>query len=230
MTLLEAVNVRHSVRRYIDKPLPAAVAGELREYISEINSESSLHIQLVTDEPKGFGGRMAYGTFSGVSSYFVAAGPKGGDLEEKIGYYGEKLVLKAQQLGLNTCWAGLTYNKIPGTYELAENEKIVCYIALGYGMTQGTVRKHKELSELSNIDDSTPQWFRAGVEAAQLAPTAVNQQKFYIEYLGTEGITGKPQVSIRSRFSMVGYTKTDLGIARLHFEIGAGTDNFEWKE
>lgn len=228
MTLIEAVKARHSVRKYIDRPLPEAILKELEETVAQVNREGHLHIQLVTREPRGFGGRMAYGTFSGVSSYFVAAGPKSGDLEEKIGYYGEKLVLKAQQLGLNTCWAGLTYNKIPGTYELDDNEKIVCYIALGYGQTQGTERSHKKLEELSNVSDATPQWFRTGVEAAQLAPTAVNQQKFFIEYLGTDGTSGKPQVSIRSRFSMVGYTKTDLGIVRLHFEIGAGTDNFEW--
>ena len=27
---------------------------------------------------------------------------------------------------------------------------------------------------------------------------------------------------------MIGYTKTDLGIAKYHFEVGAGKVNFEW--
>jgi len=227
MTLLEAIQARHSVRRYKDTPLPADVIETLLQKISEVNAEGGLHIQLVTDEPKAFKSLLVCGTFSGVTNYFVVAGQKADDLDERAGYYGEQLVLLAQQLGLNTCWAGLTYQKVAGTYSLREGEKIVCYIALGYGETQGTERKHKSIREISNASDLTPKWFNKGVEAAQLAPTAVNQQKFFIEYVGIkEG--NRHKVSIEKTFSMVGYTLLDLGIVKLHFEIGAGEKNFEW--
>lgn len=227
MTLTEAIHSRHSVRRYKDTPLPADVIETLLQKISEVNAEGGLHIQLVTDEPKAFKSILNYGTFSGVNNYFVVAGKKADGLDERAGYYGEQLVLFAQQLGLNTCWAGLTYQKVSGTYALNEGEKIVCYIALGYGETQGTERKHKSIREISNASDLTPKWFNTGVEAALLAPTAVNQQKFFIEYVGIkEG--NKHKVSAKSTFSMIGYTKFDLGIIKLHFEIGAGKDNFYW--
>ena len=101
-----------------------------------------------------------------------------------VGYYGEHLVLFAQTLGLNTCWVGLSYSKVPGTYVLDEGEKIACYIALGYGETQGVGHKIKTVEQVSNASDVTPSWFRKGVEAALLAPTAVNQQKFSFEYVG----------------------------------------------
>lgn len=227
MTLLEAIQARHSVRRYKDTPLPADVIETLLQKISEFNAEGCLHIQLVTDEPKAFKSILCYGTFSGVSNYFVVAGKKAEDLDERAGYYGEQLVLLAQQLGLNTCWAGLTYQKVAGTYALNEGEKIVCYIALGYGETQGTERKHKSIREISNASDLTPKWFNRGVEAAQLAPTAVNQQKFFIEYVGIkEG--NRHKVRIEKTLSMVGYTYLDLGIVKLHFEIGAGKEMFNW--
>jgi hypothetical protein len=29
-------------------------------------------------------------------------------------------------------------------------------------------------------------------------------------------------------FSMIGYSKMDLGIVKYHFELGAGKENFEW--
>ena len=74
----------------------------------------------------------------------------------------------------------------------------------------------------------TPEWFLSGVEAVLLAPTAVNQQKFYIKYLGQDE-TGKAIVSIDKGFSLVGYTKMDMGIAKLHFELGSCKENFEWK-
>lgn len=65
-----------------------------------------------------------------MSNYLVVAGQKSRGMEERAGYYGEQLVLLAQQLGLNTCWAGMSYRKIDGTFTLDEGEKTVCYIAL----------------------------------------------------------------------------------------------------
>ena len=228
MTLLEAIECRHSVRKYKDEPIPEDILSVIRDKVEEVNRAGGLHVQLVTDEPKAFSGVLAYGSFSGVTSYFVMAGKKGDDLDEKIGYYGEQLVLLAQTLGLNTCWAGVSYSKIPGTYELEDGEKIGCYIALGYGQTQGAGHKVKPVRDISNASDLTPKWFNRGVDAALLAPTAVNQQKFFIEYLGFKDFSKLPKVTARPVFSMIGYSKIDLGIVKYHFELGAGKDNFEW--
>jgi len=228
MTLLEAIPARHSVRKYKDEPIPEDILAVLKNKVWEINRETGLHVQLVTGEPKAFGGLICYGTFSGVRNYFVMAGPKGDDLDEKIGYWGEQLVLLAQTLGLNTCWAGLSYSKIPGTYELEDGEKIACYIALGYGQTQGTAHKVKSVQDVSNASDLTPGWFRKGVEAALLAPTAVNQQKFRFDYIGLKDGGRLPKVAAKALFTMIGYGKMDLGIVKYHFELGAGKENFEW--
>ena len=215
------------MRAYKDQPLADDVVKVLEERISDINRDGRLHIQLILNEKKAFQGTIArYGSFRNVSSYFVMAGKKTDDLDELIGYYGEQLVLLAQTLGLNTCWVGLSYSKIPGTYVLETDEKICCYIALGYGETQGVGHKIKTVEQVSNATDSTPSWFRKGVQAALLAPTAVNQQKFSFEYLGVENNTHK--VRANKGFSMMGYTQIDLGIAKCHFEIGAGQENFVW--
>ncbi len=228
MTLLEAIEARHSVRKYKEDPIPEDILSIIREKVDEVNREAGLHVQLVTEEPKAFSGVLAYGSFSGVRNYFVMAGPKSDDLDEKIGYYGERLVLLAQTLGLNTCWAGVSYSKIPGTYELEKDEKIGCYIALGYGQTQGSGHKVKVVRDISNASDITPKWFNKGVDAALLAPTAVNQQKFFLEYLGFKDYSKLPKVAAKPVFSMIGYSRMDLGIVKYHFEIGAGKENFEW--
>ena len=226
MTLQEAIVARHSVRAYRDQPLTAEVVDALQAEITQLNREGHLHMQLVLNEPKAFLGTLArYGRFRGVRNYIVIAGQKADDLDERVGYYGEHLVLLAQTLGLNTCWVGLSYSKVPGTYVLNEGEKIACYIAIGYGETQGVGHKIKTVAQVSKAPDDAPSWFRAGVEAALLAPTAVNQQKFSFEYLGMKD--GRPQVRARKGFSLFGYTRMDLGIARYHFEVGAGTD-LDW--
>ena len=238
MTLQEAIQARHSVRAYIDQPMAADVVKALQEQISVINSDGRLHVQLILNEPKAFQGTIArYGNFRNVGNYFVMAGRKSDDLDELVGYYGEQLVLLAQTLGLNTCWVGLSYSKVPGTYVLEEGEKIACYIAIGYGETQGVGHKIKTVEQVSrsavktlgsskNASDITPSWFKKGVEAALLAPTAVNQQKFSFEYRGMSN--NRHQVRAKKGFSVIGYTQMDLGIAKCHFEVGAGKDNFDW--
>ena len=227
MTIKEAIVARHSVRAYNKQPLTEETVKKLEEKIAELNSKGYLHMQLVTNEPKAFQGTLAkYGKFREANNYIVVIGQKADDLDERVGYYGEHLVLFAQTLGLNTCWVGLSYSKVPGTYVLAEGEKIACYIAIGYGETQGVSHKIKTIQQVSNISDNTPAWFKKGVEAALLAPTAVNQQKFSFEYVGEKD--GRPKVLAKKGFSLIGYTQMDLGIAKCHFEIGAGKDNFEW--
>lgn len=227
MTIQEAIEARHSVRAYKDQPLSEETVKVLEDEIVTLNNEGQLHIQLICNEPKAFQGTMAkYGKFRNANNYLVMAGKKADDLDERIGYYGEHLVLLAQTLGLNTCWVGLSYSKVPGTYELGKDEKIACYIAIGYGETQGVGHKIKTVEQVSNASDITPSWFKKGVEAALLAPTAVNQQKFSFEYVGMSN--NHHQVRAKKGFSMIGYTQMDLGIAKYHFEIGAGKDNFIW--
>ena len=226
MTLLEAISARHSVRKYIDKDIPADIIAALQEKVAECNKEGNLNIQLVQNETRAFTGMLSYGQFSGVKNYLVMVGKKSTDLDERVGYYGEHLVLYAQTLGLNTCWVGLSYRKVPEAYNVGKDEKLVCMIALGYGETQGFSHKIKSIEEVSNASDITPSWFKKGVEAALLAPTAVNQQRFSFEHVGVKN--NCHQIRAKKGFSMIGYTKIDLGIVKYHFEIGAGKVNFEW--
>ena len=223
MTLQEAIRTRHSVRKYTDRPVEAEKVAALRAEIDRCNAESGLHIQLVLDEPKSFAsGLLKYGTFSGVRNYLVMAGPKGKEAEEKVGYYGERLVILAQTLGLNTCWVGLSYKKIPGTFQLAPDETVHCEISLGYGENQGVQHALRPMEKFVEADGDLPDWFVSGMEAALLAPTAVNQQKFKFILRSGNRVEAKPL------FSMIGYTFIDLGIVKYHFEVGAGKDSFEW--
>lgn len=221
MDLLEAIKQRHSVRAYKDQALPDDVKKSLEEKIEECNKESGLHVQLVTNEPKAFAGLMArYGSFAGVTNYIALIGKKDSKLDEKCGYYGEKLVLYAQQLGLNTCWVGATYSKIPEAFNVAAGEKLALVISVGYGENQGVPHKSKSLEKVCDIKEDSPNWYKKGMEAVLLAPTAVNQQKFYFSVDGN-------RVSAKAGLGF--YAKVDLGIAKYHFEVGAGKENFEWQ-
>ena len=228
MTEYEAMIARHSVRQYIDKPLDAETVQTLQTAVDEANAASGLHIQQVTEEPNAFDSGLAhYGRFRGVRNYFAVCGAKGADAQELAGYYGERLVLLAQTLGLNTCWVALPFSKRKAQFSLDAGEKLIIMISLGYGENQGAPHKSKTADKVAQVHGETPQWFADGVAAALTAPTAVNQQKFHFELTGdTDSATGKPVVvatALRGN-----QTRTDLGIAKYHFEIGAGEDTFTW--
>ena len=224
MDILEAIRARHSVRKYVERPIGEAEADRLKAAVERINAESGLDVQLVRDEPKAFSGLFisTYGQFSGVTNYFVMAGPKGKEAEEKVGWYGEELVLLAQMLGLNTCWVGLTYKKVSGSFTLRDGDKIHCVIALGYGASQGIQHPLRPVEKFYEAEGEVPEWFLKGIEAALLAPTAVNQQKFKFILHADGSVEAKPL------FSIFGYTHIDLGIVKYHFELGAGKRFFSY--
>lgn len=222
--IMEAIRTRRSVRAYQERPLEADVQAELETLVSECNRKGGLHIQLVTNEPKGFECFWAhYGKFSGVRNYFAMVGPQeAADLDERLGYYGERLVLRAQQLGLNTCWVGLSYKKVKGVYDVGAGERLRLVIAVGYGQPNAPVHKNKckRLEQVvGKTDRPLPAWFVQGVEAALRAPTAVNQQQFRFSLSGNR---------VTATAGMGFYSKVDLGIVKLHFEIGAGREHFVW--
>lgn len=212
MDMLEIMKARHSVRQYEEKRIEIPEREALFHLVKECNKESGMNIQIVFDEPRCFEGIMAhYGKFSGVNNYIALVGKKGADLEEKAGYYGEKLVLKAQELGLNTCWVAMTHGK--SVAEIKKGEKLACIIALGYGANQGVPHKSKPLEQLCSCAKAMPDWFSKGMEAVLLAPTAMNQQKFYFT-LENGGVSAKAGKGF--------YTKMDLGIVKYHFEAVTG--------
>ena len=208
MEIRQAMKARHSVRRYTGKKIENETILALQAEIAACNSEGGVHMQLITDEPKAFGSFLVhYGLFHQVTNYIALIGKDGKELAEKLGYYGERVVLFAQALGLNTCWVAATFGKgaAKKSCRIGEGEKLVCVIALGYGEDQGTPHKSKPMQSLCSTGGDAPDWFQAGMEAALLAPTAVNQQKFL--------------------FTL---SNVDLGIVKYHFEVGAGKEHFRW--
>ena len=215
MDLLQAMKERHSVRAYTQQKIGEEEREKLNVLIKECNEESGLHIQIRYDDPHGFDSKMAhYGKFRNVNNYIILAGKPSDTLEEKCGYYGERIVLEAQQMGLNTCWVALTFHKKTVKEQIPKGEKLVLVIAIGYGETQGVPHKSKTLEHFMATKGEMPNWFRKGAEAALLAPTAVNQQKFKM------GIQkGNPVIRVAG---MGPCTKIDLGIVKYHFEAASG--------
>ncbi len=213
MTEIEAIKARHAVRNYLDKPIEADKIAKLKSKIDECNQKGNLHLQFIEDAGKTFNRLLnkAMGLGS-APSVIACVGREDDTLEERIGYYGEQIVLLAQNLGLNTCWAG-TFNAKNLPAEINDGEKAVIVIAIGYGANEGKQHKSKSVEQVIMGKGEKPYWFNYGVEMALLAPTAINQQKFEI------GLNADGTVFFTDKGGP--YSKVDLGIVKYHFEVGA---------
>ncbi len=218
MTMEEAMKKRHTVRKYTDISLESDVTEQLIHRIEENNDKFHLTIRLNTNDTSAFNALIKLFLAKGVKNYFVLSGPDSPNLDEKLGYCGADLMLYAQTLGLNTWWVGGTFNR-KKLNEKAGKNKVIGIIAVGYGTNQGTAHKSKSYEDIASYDGKAPEWFRKGVEAVLLAPTALNKQAFSIK-----GYDRYVKITCDNGI----FTGADLGLAKYHFELGAGMENFQW--
>ena len=213
MNEIEAIRLRHSVRAYQNRKIEQEKVDQLKALIDEVNAEGNVHLQFIEDAGKTFNRLLSKAMGLGSAPSVIACvGPDDGTLDNRVGYYGERIVLAAQSMGLNTCWAG-TYNKNGVPADVLAGERLVIVIAIGYGENQGRQRKSKTPGQVSKALCERPEWFDFGVEMALLAPTAINQQNFEIVL--------KEDGSVDFIDKGGPFSKVDLGIVKYNFTVGA---------
>ncbi len=213
MSQIDAIRERHSVRAYTAQEIEKEKVNLLNEKIAKLNEEGNLHIQFLEDAGSTYKKLInrAMGQNS-APSVIVCAGPDDDTLDERVGYYGEQLVLYAQEIGLNTCWTGV-FNRKNNPAQIRDGERIVIAIAIGYGVNSGKPHKSKVIESVIDARSDRPAWFDMGVEMALLAPTAINQQKFIIK------LNEDDSVEFIDKGGM--FSQVDIGIVKCHFEIGS---------
>ena len=222
MITIDTIKARHSVRQYIEDGLAPEELEALSAAVDDVCAKSGLNIQLVADNPQVFDVVASFGVIHGCSTSlaFVTSGK---EQDVAIGYWGQHLVLTAQELGLNTCWVALCSRK-KSHADLPAGHKVRLVVAVGHGVNGGKPRDTKPASALAAFqgEGAAPAWFDAAVEAAQLAPTAVNAQSFFITLL-PDGKT------VRAEAQAKAWRQVDLGIVRYNFEVAANQLGADWQ-
>lgn len=230
--LYQAIAQRCSRRKYFADPLPKETVTQLQQSITLYNQEADLHIQLMLNAPEVFQGlRKSYGLFTGVRHYLALVGKKNmPHIQEKLGFYGELLVLECTALGLGSCWIGATYDQKACACQLADDEQLFAVIAIGYtpeekslrekAIIQVSHRHHKKTEMMYTVDSQPPMWFFTAMEAVQQAPSAMDAQPVKIHYR-----QGK---IIAEMVDLSGYHGMDLGIAKAHFWLAAEPGSWLW--
>ncbi|MGB4659660.1 MAG: nitroreductase family protein [Mobilitalea sp.] len=226
MTELDAIEIRQSRRSYLDTPIEEENIQKIHNYINAYNMRGHLSIQFIEDGREAFQGfNLGYGLFSGVRSYLALVGNTSDPfLQEKIGYYGERIILKLTKLGLGTCWVGGTFARSKCPAVLQEGESLVALITVGNVTRLKTpkeqtiykfIHRHtKDFDRLFTSDSDVPGWFLIGLKAIQKAPSAMHKQPVHLQI--------KQDIVTASVKKYDSHQAIDLGIAKLHFEISVG--------
>jgi len=233
---LQAVKYRHSTRKYDGRPIKEAMIHHLDEFIAGLNREiKGARVALVLQNPervfKGIIG--SYGKIKGHPAYAAFIGDMSDpNVQEKVGYIGECLVLEATASGLSTCWVGGFFKPeaVREQVDIGSTEKILAVTPVGYStdnlsleekIIKGMAASHKrkDLEKLCRglFKADWPGWVTAALEAARLAPSAINRQPWRFA-VKQDSI----KISVDSTNFELGVSKRlDCGIAMLHMEIGA---------
>lgn len=212
----DVIAARRSVRRYEPRTIDAEAVARLRALTAEANAGAGLALQLVTDEPDAFGKSFLahYGHFKNVRNYIAVVAPDTDEGGIAAGYQGERIVLEAKALGLDSCWVGLTFKRAKVPVDIAPGMKLYALIAVGYGAETPPAHKSKRPADVSEGYGGGNDAFDRGVDYALLAPSALNRQNFRF-VLGRDG-------AVAARAKRRGYAALDLGIAVFHFEYASG--------
>ena len=235
--LLKAIDERTSRRHYVSEPIEPEKVSQLQIAITEYNKEQGIRFELVLNNGKAFSDFMPdYGMFPGVHNYICLVHEKKAENSlEKLGYFGELLVLRATNLKLDTCWVGGGFKREDVPISLAENEDIACIIIIGKAVAGKSFRemairglthskgKRKSIEDLFEADASVPDWFLQGMQAVSKAPSSRNGQPVLFHYKD-----GKTTATVEEKLGHKGLIQLlDFGIAKLHFELGA-TNPGKW--
>lgn len=233
MDVMEAIMNRHSIRRYTDEPISEEDLETLQAEIDRCNKDGDLDIQLICNGPDIYTSPTARKKFDNVNNFIVVAGHGMRRLSERGGYYGERLVIMAKILGLDTCWTTGSYNKTAVKKAYTGKGKIIAVIAIGHAAEEPTHHKIKRFREVCKVpremEDGAPKWFDNGLKAALHAPTFANSQGFSILLYSRVNEKGLPYVHLIDKGSL--YSKLSLGIVRQNFELAVTeTKGKPWNE
>jgi hypothetical protein len=177
----------------------------------------------------------AYGTIKGAKAFIAFVGnSRHPAVEEQVGYMGEGIVLDAEASSLNTCWVGGTFKRelVDSLVDLQKNEKVYAITPVGYAQKRlnfeervmagfGLMHRRKSLSETTRglKKSQWPRWMKMSLEAARVAPSAVNRQPWM--FLLDENSISVAVNDKKLRRESTMSKRLCCGIAMLHIDIAA---------
>lgn len=233
MNDLRVINKRVSRRSYTLEPIAQDSITIINDLINIYNTNTGMTSLLLEDGSEAFNSfHKSYGIFTNVKSIIVLKGPrKDPHLREKTGYYGQRLVLKATQLSLGTCWVGGTFDRTSSVLNIDDSEECFCVITIGNidkklsskeialkTLFKGRYKTPADFLDIKENYELLPEYVKLGLKGISKAPSAMNLRKVRIKY--EDKVVS---ISVPERFKL---DMVDLGVAKVNFELSVSKGSF----
>jgi hypothetical protein len=231
LNLTQAIEVRSSRRQFSDQAIDANITNQINNLIARYNHSENLNFRLIENAETAFKSFLiSYGKFKGIKNAVALIVNKGNDnYLEKVGYFGQQLVLNMVTMGLDTCWVAVDFNRKSDVFALQENEELVAVLVFGYA-NDAPVNLEAEkygihhrttltIEEITVNDQILPHHVEEGIVAILKAPSNKNKQPVRVEYKNAQL---KLTVNLRRKTNLI-----ELGIAKAHYCIVNG-GMFDW--
>lgn len=242
MDKLQLLHKRHSVRSFTSDAISKDIVNRLKAEVTMTNThEQGMRFQLFTEDPDPMNGfSKSYGAFINPRNFLAAvvdtATP---NALERAGYFAEKFVIRAVELGLGTCFVGGTYNKNAVKAQIRAGEQLLFIVLFGYPDEKTRFLARMLVKMIHAKKMSSEQFFepkdrlplaiekfpmlKVGLEAVACAPSSLNKRPvrvFLNEEPGIQSLCAGVDESNPKNL-------IDLGIAKFNFNFATSTE-CEW--
>ncbi|NLA07503.1 MAG: nitroreductase [Firmicutes bacterium] len=241
-----AIFSRHSVRAYDGSSVPSGMQDEIGQLLDGFSPmcKGARAVLLEGGSSEILAGFMGvFGKISGADLVLALIGDASyPNHEVAVGFLGEGIILHATSLGLGTCWVSGTYSRkaVEARIELGESEKVMAVSPIGFAEKPGNEMEENSMKAPGGLHKRKPleslvrglpmkDWppgFRNILEAARLAPSAVNRQPWRFTVKSDRILVS----AARFELLPMAARKLDCGIAMLHLEAASGASGIhgEW--
>ena len=261
MLSIETIHRRYSCRDYSPRPIEPSVFEPLKnavpsETVGLFGTRMRFKIlDLSHSEREELKTLGTYGFIKGATLFLAAAVSPGPMDMVDFGHAMERIILKATELGLGTCWMGLTFNKGGFTRKmgLLPDEILPVVVPVGYptdkqSLRQGFIRfmvrsnSRKKWSDLffdgspeNTLTENSAGPYKTAIECVRVAPSASNKQPWRLvmeENRKTFDCYLERTPNYMKNKGLADLQKVDMGIALCHFEVAAEVLNLEgqWQQ
>ncbi len=238
----DLIQQRTSIRKYSDRMVDKEMLQELLEFAKQFDNDKYT-FQIVDYSLTQNEKISTYGLIQNAKTFVVGIGSPtlGSDNDTAISFGAdfEKIILKATELGMNTCWLGMSYSedKLRDLLKIGRDRRIVMASPLGYsagrrGMEKITrflikadQRIAADLLFFENefgkpLRNYLKEDYKQVLEMVRLAPSAGNSQPWRVVQSqdGYDFYVELKAFYDRLKDKRIDFAYNDMGIAKMHFE------------
>jgi nitroreductase len=246
MDIIEAIKTRKSCRTFAPVSLKSTHRKILQEYITEnmkTIDDEIIELNIIEKKEDDEKMKLNYGSIKGHNTYVLGKSKSTVDSRVHYGYLMEKVVLKATEIGLSTCWIGYFDHTYFNEMRIEPGYEIPSLVIVGYSSQKPSAldrlsrfavkaSKRKEWKELffeypsgMPLHPDLTGKYATSLEMVRLSPSAGNTQPwriFFDHRLNEFHFFKKP---VSESYEKRGLHDIDLGISLSHFELASSINH-----